>query len=46
MAEQVRKVAAAYHRKVALKRDALKQYDVLNDQIQDKVIELIEKETI
>ena len=44
MVEQVKEVAAAYHTKVTLKREAIKQYDILNDQIQDKVIELVEKE--
>ena len=46
MAEQVKEATAAYHTKVALKRDALKQYDNLSDLFQDKIIEMVEKETM
>ena len=46
MADHVREVATTYHTDVTLKREALKQYDVLNDKFQDKFIELVEKETL
>ena len=46
MADQIQVVVKAYHLEVSLKREALKQYDDLSDQIQDKIIEMVEKETM
>ena len=46
MDEQVKEVVATYHTEVALKMEALKKYDVLSDQIQDKLIEMIETKTM
>ena len=46
MANQIQAIVEAYHSKVSSKREALKQYDDLSDQIQDKIIEMVEKETM
>ena len=44
--EQIRAVSKAYHSKVSLKNKALKQYDVLSDQVQEKIIELVDTKTM
>ena len=46
MIRQVREVAEAYHAEVSLKQEALKQYEDLSEQMQDKIIEMVEMETM
>ena len=46
MIEQIRVVSEAYHLEVSLKNEALKKYDVLSDQLQDKIIKLVETKTM
>ena len=43
---QMKEVAEAYYAKVSLNQEALKQYRDLNDQMQDKIIEMVEMETM
>ena len=46
MAEQMRAFLEAYHSKVSLKQEALKQCNILSDQVQEKIIELVDTETM
>ena len=46
MTEQIREIERAYNAKVSLKESAIKSYEELSDQIQDKLIDLVEKETM
>ena len=46
MNSQVRAMAEAYHAKVTLKVEAAKQYQKLSNQLQGKVIELVETQSM
>ena len=46
MKEQIREIEQAYNDEVSLKQSAAKSYEELSDQIQDKLIDLVEKETM
>ena len=46
MTSQVRVVAKAYHAEVSLKKEADQRYQLLSDQMEEKVIELVETQSL
>ena len=46
MTSQVRQVAEAYHAEVSLKQEVDQRYQLLSDQMEEKLIELVETQSL